>query len=199
MGVLSVCIGTAPIGFIHVGWLATELGGEGGDVRPKGGVVGEPHGPGLQPAVPIEHDGALDGDPQAAHPGVVDAARTALRAERDALAEEQAHLDLELRDMERASEDAYALERELDRLRDRLAELEATALDTIKPPADDIRVPIGVRTHTFTAAEFAMLREATSTGDTDGGETGRTRTTAPIPHCPWFSLCHSFHVTVSSS
>lgn len=26
MGVLSVCIGTGPIGFLHVGWLASELG-----------------------------------------------------------------------------------------------------------------------------------------------------------------------------
>ncbi|MFW2335025.1 HelD family protein, partial [Ilumatobacter sp.] len=38
---------------------------------------------------------------------------------------------------------------------DRLAELEATALDAIRPPTDDIRVPIGARTHTFTADEFA--------------------------------------------
>ncbi len=38
---------------------------------------------------------------------------------------------------------------------DRLAELEAAALDAIRPPTDDIRVPIGARTHTFTADEFA--------------------------------------------
>jgi DNA helicase IV len=37
---------------------------------------------------------------------------------------------------------------------DRLGELEALALSVIQPPDDDIRVPIGARTHTFTIAEF---------------------------------------------
>jgi len=38
---------------------------------------------------------------------------------------------------------------------ERLVELEAAALEAIRPPSDDIRVPIGARTHTFTADEFA--------------------------------------------
>ncbi|MDW3214488.1 MAG: AAA family ATPase [Ilumatobacteraceae bacterium] len=38
---------------------------------------------------------------------------------------------------------------------DRLDELEALALSTIQPPDDDVRVPIGARTHTFTADEVA--------------------------------------------
>lgn len=37
----------------------------------------------------------------------------------------------------------------------RLAEIEALALEAIRPPADDIRVPIGARTHVIAAAEFA--------------------------------------------
>ena len=38
---------------------------------------------------------------------------------------------------------------------ERLVELEQAALAAIQPPADDIRVPIGTRVHTVTAAEFA--------------------------------------------
>ncbi len=38
---------------------------------------------------------------------------------------------------------------------ERLAELETAALDAIQPSPDDIRVPIGARTHTFAATEFA--------------------------------------------
>lgn len=38
---------------------------------------------------------------------------------------------------------------------ERLDELEAAALDAIRPPADDVRVPIGARTHVFTAADLA--------------------------------------------
>jgi DNA helicase IV len=37
---------------------------------------------------------------------------------------------------------------------DRLDELESVALSMIRPPDDDIRVPLGARTHTFTAEEF---------------------------------------------
>jgi len=39
---------------------------------------------------------------------------------------------------------------------ERLVELEAHALDAIRPPDDDIRVPIGARTHTFAADQFAQ-------------------------------------------
>lgn len=38
---------------------------------------------------------------------------------------------------------------------ERLDELEAVALSMIQPPDDDVRVPLGARTHTFTAADFA--------------------------------------------
>ncbi len=38
---------------------------------------------------------------------------------------------------------------------ERLDELEALALSTIQPPDDDIRVPLGARTHTITAQDFA--------------------------------------------
>ena len=38
---------------------------------------------------------------------------------------------------------------------ERLDELEAVALSAIQPPDDDIRVPLGARTHTFTVQEFA--------------------------------------------
>jgi hypothetical protein len=38
---------------------------------------------------------------------------------------------------------------------DRLVELEQFALGAIQPPVDDVRVPIGARTHVFTAAEIA--------------------------------------------
>lgn len=38
---------------------------------------------------------------------------------------------------------------------ERLDELEALALSTIQPPDDDIRVPLGARTHTITTEEFA--------------------------------------------
>jgi DNA helicase IV len=47
---------------------------------------------------------------------------------------------------------------------DRLAELEALALSAIQPPDDDVRVPIGARTHTFTAAEFARWVTAAKSG-----------------------------------
>ena len=38
---------------------------------------------------------------------------------------------------------------------DRLVELEQRALDAIQPPTDDVRVPIGARTHEFSAALIA--------------------------------------------
>jgi DNA helicase IV len=38
---------------------------------------------------------------------------------------------------------------------ERLVELEQFALSAIQPPVDDVRVPIGARTHVFTAAEMA--------------------------------------------
>ena len=38
---------------------------------------------------------------------------------------------------------------------DRLTELERSALDAIRPPDEDVRVPIGARTHVFAASELA--------------------------------------------
>ena len=38
---------------------------------------------------------------------------------------------------------------------DRLVDLERAALEAIQPPSDDVRVPIGVRTHVFEQAQIA--------------------------------------------
>ncbi|NNE11683.1 MAG: AAA family ATPase [Ilumatobacter sp.] len=47
---------------------------------------------------------------------------------------------------------------------ERLAEIEAAALAAIRPPDDDIRVPIGARTHTIRVAEFAGWLRAAAGG-----------------------------------
>jgi DNA helicase IV len=47
---------------------------------------------------------------------------------------------------------------------ERLAELEQVALDTITPPVDDVRVPIGTRSHVFTAAEIAGWLDTAKAG-----------------------------------
>ena len=47
---------------------------------------------------------------------------------------------------------------------ERLADLEAAALAAIKPPADDIRVPIGARTHVIAVDLFAEWLETAKTG-----------------------------------
>ncbi len=47
---------------------------------------------------------------------------------------------------------------------DRLVELEQRALDAIRPPADDVRVPIGARTHVFDASEIARWLAAAKAG-----------------------------------
>ncbi len=47
---------------------------------------------------------------------------------------------------------------------ERLAELEQRALDTIRPPADDLRLPIGARTHVFHADEIARWITAAKSG-----------------------------------
>ena len=47
---------------------------------------------------------------------------------------------------------------------DRLADLEAAALAAIRPPADDIRVPIGARTHVIRRDQFAEWLETAMSG-----------------------------------
>ena len=47
---------------------------------------------------------------------------------------------------------------------ERLVELERAALDAIRPPADDVRVPIGSRTHVFTADQIAGWVAAAKSG-----------------------------------
>jgi DNA helicase IV len=47
---------------------------------------------------------------------------------------------------------------------DRLVELEAFALESIRPPAEDVRVPIGVRTHVFTVEELARWVKTAKSG-----------------------------------
>ncbi len=47
---------------------------------------------------------------------------------------------------------------------DRLPDLERAALDAIVPPDDDVRVPIGARTHVFTAPEIARWIDAAKEG-----------------------------------
>jgi DNA helicase IV len=47
---------------------------------------------------------------------------------------------------------------------DRLAHLEAAALAAIRPPVDDIRVPVGARTHVIRAAQFAEWLETAMSG-----------------------------------
>jgi DNA helicase IV len=46
----------------------------------------------------------------------------------------------------------------------RLDELERLALDAIRPPVDDVRVPIGARTHTFPAALIAEWIDTAKSG-----------------------------------
>jgi DNA repair exonuclease SbcCD ATPase subunit len=55
----------------------------------------------------------------------VESAREERRARRDSLREQLTGLDLELRDLDRASEDVFTLEREVARLRERVGEAEA--------------------------------------------------------------------------
>jgi len=47
---------------------------------------------------------------------------------------------------------------------DRLAELEKAALSTIQPPDDDVRVPIGVRTHVFERSQLAEWIDLAKSG-----------------------------------
>ncbi len=72
-----------------------------------------------QPATPLLPDGVEPTVP------AVEAARDHRRARRDALSEEKSSLDLEIRDLDRASEDVFPLERELSGLRDRVLEAES--------------------------------------------------------------------------
>ena len=71
------------------------------------------------PAAPVLPDGV---DPTVS---AVEAARDDRRARRDALSEERAQLNLEIRDLDRAAEDVFALERQLSGLRDRVLEAES--------------------------------------------------------------------------
>ncbi len=72
-----------------------------------------------QPSAPLLPGGV---DPTVS---AVEAARDDRRARRDALSEERAHLNLEIRDLDRAAEDVFALERQLSGLRDRVLETES--------------------------------------------------------------------------
>jgi DNA helicase IV len=47
---------------------------------------------------------------------------------------------------------------------DRLADLEAEALAAIRPPADDIRIPVGARTHVIRREQFAEWLETAMSG-----------------------------------
>ncbi len=59
----------------------------------------------------------------------------------------------------------------------RLAELEQSALAAITPPSDDVRVPIGARTHVFERAEITAWLETAKSGTSPINER-RTRVTA---------------------
>lgn len=72
-----------------------------------------------QPADPVLPDGV---EPTVA---ALESARKERRARRDSASESLARLDLELRDLDRTSEDTYALERDLARLRDEVGETES--------------------------------------------------------------------------
>ena len=47
---------------------------------------------------------------------------------------------------------------------DRLTELERLALDAVRPPSDDVRVPIGSRTHVFTVEQIAAWVDTATRG-----------------------------------
>ena len=72
-----------------------------------------------QPATPLLPDGVESTVP------ALEAARDQRRTRRDALGDEKSSLDLDIRDLERASEDVFPLERELSGLRDRVLEAES--------------------------------------------------------------------------
>ena len=72
-----------------------------------------------QPSTPLLPDGV---DPTVP---AVESARDVRRTRRDALSEERARLDLEIRDLDRASEDVFALEEQLTGLRSRVLEAES--------------------------------------------------------------------------
>ncbi len=72
-----------------------------------------------QPSTPLLPDGV---DPTVP---AVESARDDRRARRDALSEERTRLDLEIRDLDRASEDVFALEEQLAGLRGRVLEAES--------------------------------------------------------------------------
>jgi DNA repair exonuclease SbcCD ATPase subunit len=72
-----------------------------------------------QPADPVLPDGV---EPTVA---ALESAREDRRSQRDSASESLARLNLELRDLDRTSEDVYALEKELARLRDEVKETES--------------------------------------------------------------------------
>jgi DNA repair exonuclease SbcCD ATPase subunit len=75
----------------------------------------------------LEEQPATPALPEGVDPTVpaVESARDDRRRRRDALREQLTRLDLELRDLDRASEDVFALEREVSALRDRVGEAES--------------------------------------------------------------------------
>ncbi len=77
--------------------------------------------------VRLEEQPAVPELPEGVEPTVpaVDVARTDRRAERSEIVERRTHLELELRDAERAAEDEFGLERELASARERIEETEA--------------------------------------------------------------------------
>jgi len=74
----------------------------------------------------LEEQPATPALPAGVEPTVaaVEAARKDRRTRRDALSEELTRLDLDLRDLDRAAEDVFALERQVTTLRQRVTELE---------------------------------------------------------------------------
>ena len=74
-----------------------------------------------QPATPVLPDGV---EPTVA---AVESAREDRRGRRNALREQGTRLELELRDLDRASEDVFVLERELEQLRGQVGETESEA------------------------------------------------------------------------
>ena len=75
----------------------------------------------------LEEQPAAPALPEGVEPTVpaVEAAREERRERRDSLREQLTRLDLELRDLDRASEDVFALEREVSGLRERVGEAES--------------------------------------------------------------------------
>ena len=75
----------------------------------------------------LEEQPATPALPEGVDPTVpaVESAREERRARRDSLREQLTRLDLELRDLDRASEDVFALEREVAGLRERVGEAES--------------------------------------------------------------------------